>query len=495
MKFGSVPLEEAEGCILAHSVKVHGKRFRKGMRLTADDITQLSEAGIGELTVARLEPGDLGEDEAARRIARALTSGAEGFSCTAPFTGRVNIHACLHGLVELDTEKILALNSIDTSITLATMPQLRRVAPSTLVATVKIITYAATERDVASAESIAAGVLRLRKPVFSSASLILTRTGGLADRLEEKGVRAVNFRLRALGIPVGETIHTRHEMDAVCNAMNQSRGELLLLLTGSATSDPEAVGPAALRQAGGKLHRFGMPVDPGNLLFLGELRGRPVIGLPGCVRSPALNGADWVLERIACGVEVTDRDIAAMGAGGLLKEIPLRPHPRAAVPAVAGKPYFEIVILDNSGAEVLRRVLSTAVRSDADRVRVVSANTVDGELVRQNPGVSVISAPRGVGRAELIRIGIAAMDSAAAAVLLFPADAQPVTSEQLDRLMAAFSPADGREICRFASSDGTVAPPALFGRRFFESLASLSGDRGAVSVSAEAESFAVEIQP
>ena len=71
-----------------------------------------------------------------------------------------------------------------------------------------------------------------------------------------------------------------------------------------------------------------MPVDPGNLLVLGEMGTRPVIGLPGCARSPALNGADWVLERVVCGIDVGAEDIAAMGVGGLLKEIPTRPQPR-----------------------------------------------------------------------------------------------------------------------------------------------------------------------
>ncbi|WP_335339555.1 hypothetical protein [Falsihalocynthiibacter arcticus] len=72
-----------------------------------------------------------------------------------------------------------------------------------------------------------------------------------------------------------------------------------------------------------------MPVDPGNLLFFGSLDGKPVIGLPGCARSPALNGADWVMERLLCGVAVTQQDISHMGVGGLLKEIVTRPHPRA----------------------------------------------------------------------------------------------------------------------------------------------------------------------
>jgi molybdenum cofactor cytidylyltransferase len=91
------------------------------------------------------------------------------------------------------------------------------------------------------------------------------------------------------------------------------------------------VGPQALRQAGGEVTGFGMPVDPGNLLFFGQLDAKPVIGLPGCARSPALNGADWVLERLLCGISLSQEDIAAMGVGGLLKEIPTRPQPRARV--------------------------------------------------------------------------------------------------------------------------------------------------------------------
>ena len=100
------------------------------------------------------------------------------------------------------------------------------------------------------------------------------------------------------------------------------------MLTASATSDPQDVAPAALRAAGGHVEAYGMPVDPGNLLFFGTLAAKPVIGLPGCARSPALNGADWVMERLICGVSLTRADIADMGVGGLLKEIPTRPRPR-----------------------------------------------------------------------------------------------------------------------------------------------------------------------
>jgi len=71
--------------------------------------------------------------------------------------------------------------------------------------------------------------------------------------------------------------------------------------------------------------RFGIPVDPGNLLFLGWLSDKPLIGLPGCAKSPATNGADWVISRVVCGHIPSEREFACMGVGGLLKENSSRP--------------------------------------------------------------------------------------------------------------------------------------------------------------------------
>jgi molybdenum cofactor cytidylyltransferase len=141
----------------------------------------------------------------------------------------------------------------------------------------------------------------------------------------ETGHRAIQERLRALNVDMQPKRLVPHREDALAAALaDTGDADLILILTASATSDPADVAPQALRRAGGTVERFGMPVDPGNLLFLGQLHGTPVIGLPGCARSPALNGADWVMERVICGVPVTGADIAAMGVGGLLKEIPQR---------------------------------------------------------------------------------------------------------------------------------------------------------------------------
>lgn len=327
MKFGPVPVAEAQGAILAHSVQAGERKIRKGVWLEAEHIDALKAAGLIEVTVARLDAGDLHEDVAADRLATALVPDAEaaGVSLSKAFTGRVNIKAEGPGVVELDVAALKAFNDVNPMITLATVPEWQQVATGNMVGTVKVISYAVPEVDVDVACEVARDAILLRPVTARDASLIITDIpGGVGD----KGREAIEGRLAALGMDLVECLRVPHETGALAEAIEAARGEMVLILTGSATSDPYDVAPEAVRQAGGSVERFGMPVDPGNLLFIGALSERSVIGLPGCARSPALNGADWVLSRVACGLDVSGADIAAMGVGGLLKEIPTRPMPR-----------------------------------------------------------------------------------------------------------------------------------------------------------------------
>ncbi|MCV2870949.1 molybdopterin-binding protein [Defluviimonas sp. WL0050] len=328
MRFGPVALNAAEGAVLAHSLMVGGRKLGKGRVLTAADLAGIAAEGFSEVTVARLDPGDVGEDMAAARLASALLPDpdAAGLRFTSPHAGRVNLYAVGSGIVDLDVDAIHALNRIDAALTLAVLAPYTRVTEGMLVGTVKVIAYAVAGTALETGCRVASGAVRVRPVVRRSAGLILTEPAG--DKLAEKGREAVAGRLRSLGMDLAEVVVARHDVTAVAEALGRLSGEMVLILTGAATSDLYDVAPEAVRRAGGSVARFGMPVDPGNLLFHGTLNGRPVIGLPGCARSPALNGADWVLERLACGLKVTDDDIAAMGVGGLLKEIPIRPQPR-----------------------------------------------------------------------------------------------------------------------------------------------------------------------
>jgi len=325
VKFGKVPTKDAGGALLAHSVALPKGRLRKGLRLDGAHIDQLLAAGVDEITVAQLAAGDVDENTAAAQLAQALLADHPHLSQTKPFTGRVNLLADGPGVAVLDVKALEAVNSVHPMITLATVPPFQQMASGGMVATIKIISYAVDQSDLASACAAGRGAIRLANPQLSDATLIITEIERGAG---DKGREAIADRLTALNVTLKKVVMVPHKTPALRDAITAADTSLILILTGSATSDIDDVAPSALRDAGGQVARFGMPVDPGNLLFLGNLGEKHVIGLPGCARSPALNGADWVLSRVICGIEVTPADIAGMGVGGLLKEIATRPQPR-----------------------------------------------------------------------------------------------------------------------------------------------------------------------
>lgn len=332
MKFGPVPLSHASGSVLAHSVALPQGRLRKGHVLTGEDIADLDAAGIEHVTVAQLGPRDIDENAAADALAQSLLSGSYGLDRSAPFTGRVNLIAQSAGVAVLDTDALRATNEIDPMITVATVPAHHQLRAGDMVATIKIISYAVPDAALNAGVAAARGAVSMATPVHRDATLIITEIPGGAG---EKGRAAIEDRLTALDVPLSAVTVVPHSQTALSEAIRRAQTSLVLILTGSATSDIHDVAPAALTDAGGRVTRFGMPVDPGNLLFLGtrdstEFGTQHIIGLPGCARSPALNGADWVLSRVVCGIPVSSGDIAAMGVGGLLKEIPTRPQPRRA---------------------------------------------------------------------------------------------------------------------------------------------------------------------
>ncbi|MEL6807703.1 MAG: molybdopterin-binding protein [Pseudomonadota bacterium] len=329
MIFGPVPVGEAIGAILAHSMPAGRGRIAKGTVLDARHVAALAEAGHAEVTVARLEPGDVDENRAAQQLAQAIVTDQIGqdVRISAAGAGRVNLYSTGRGIAEVYADKINAINAVHPMITVATVPHLHRVEEGTMMATIKIISYAVPADALEAACAVADHALYVMLREHVLATLIETQVGGAIP--SPKGREAMIMRTERLDVPMSERVIVPHDSAAIAQAIGQAPGDIVMILTASATSDPRDVAPEAVRAAGGRIEAFGMPVDPGNLLFIGDVAGKPVIGLPGCARSPALNGADWVLERLICGERLSQADISAMGVGGLLKEIPTRPKPRA----------------------------------------------------------------------------------------------------------------------------------------------------------------------
>ncbi|MGD0721059.1 MAG: molybdopterin-binding protein [Roseiarcus sp.] len=329
MKFGLVPVAEAVGAIVAHAVRRDGLVLRKGQVVTPEHRSALEAAGVSALIAARLDAGDIGEDEAARRLAARLAGAhlrAEG-----AFTGRVNLIAERAGLVRVDSDRIARLNGVDESITTATLAPFRAVAPGDMVATVKIIPFAvpgaALDAALAAAGVGVVGVAPFRPLRIGVVSTLLP---GLKPSVVAKTLRVLEGRLAPAGAGIVREKRVPHEPAALARALEEIAGdcEALVIFGASAITDRRDVIPAAIEASGGRIDHFGMPVDPGNLLLLGARGALPIIGAPGCARSPRENGFDWVLQRVLAGVPVTAADIMAMGVGGLLMEIASRPQPR-----------------------------------------------------------------------------------------------------------------------------------------------------------------------
>ncbi len=324
MIFAEVPLAEAEGALLAHGQMVGSARWAKGRLLSHADMGAAAAAGLARLSVARLEAGDSGEDVAAARLAAALAG--TGTRVLGAAHGRANIASEADGVLLVDAAMVAAINRADEALTLGTLLPMARVEAGEIIATVKVIRYAVAEAALAAA---CAAAVPLRVVPFRALriGLLATVLAGVTDKALAKTVQVTRARVEALGCRFVELGQVPHETGALAAALGAADADLLLIAGASASVDRGDVVPAAIVAAGGHVERLGMPVDPGNLLVLGQMGARPVIGLPGCARSPKRNGLDLVLERLVAGLAVTSDDIAMMGAGGLLPEAE-RPDPR-----------------------------------------------------------------------------------------------------------------------------------------------------------------------
>jgi molybdenum cofactor cytidylyltransferase len=510
VRFGPVRLAEAEGAILAHSLRLEDRTLKKGQRLTSDDLRALAADGRAEVVVAVLEPDDIHEDEAADRIAAAIAGPA--VTREVPFTGRVNLFAATAGLVVLDPARTDALNRIDEAITLATLPGFEAVQPGQMVATVKIIPFGVRKGALEAAIRLASEpgpMLQVTAFRPLDVALIQTRLAGTKESVLDKTVAVTAKRLDAVGGRLISEARSEHAVGPLAERIRACGGDLLLIAGASAITDRGDVLPAAIEAAGGEVDHFGMPVDPGNLLLFGRLGERTVIGLPGCARSPKLNGFDWVLQRLAAGLPVDRGVIMGMGVGGLLTEIPTRPQPRAGSRARPGRiaalvlaagqsrrmGHDNKLLLPVDQAPMVAHPVDAALRSRARPVIVVTgheAGRVRGVLAGRE--VEFIHNPDyALGLSTSLRAGLAALPEDAEGVLILLGDMPRLTAAAIDRLIAAFDPAEGRAIV-VPTVRGKRGNPVLFATRFVPEIATITGDVGARHLLGAYASEVVEIE-
>jgi molybdenum cofactor cytidylyltransferase len=497
MKFGPASPADAIGGVTVHTLRQGPLVLKKGTTIGPAEVDALNKAGVAEIVVVRLEAGDVSEDEAAASIAQAVAG--DGVTVERAFTGRANLFAARAGVLVVDRTAVDRINGVDEAITFATLSAFKPVVEGEMIATVKLIPFG-VEAKLRDAAVAVAGkdTLRIAPYVIRRVGIVSTMLPGLSPKVIEKTLRVTAERLAPAGASIIAERRVPHEEAALAASIKELLGlgaELVIVFGASAIADRRDVIPAAITGIGGTVEHFGMPVDPGNLLLIGGAGGVPVLGAPGCARSPVENGFDWVLMRLLAGLKVMRADLTGMGVGGLLMEIVTRPQPRnapetegnrnvAAIVLAAGRstrmggPNKLLAELD--GKKLVRIVAEQALASKASEVIVVTGH--QAELVEQALTGLKLKFVRNPdfagGLASSVKSGIAAVPDNADGAVICLGDMPLISAQLIDRLIDTFAPDRGHLIA-VPVSEGRRGNPVLWSRRFFTELMTLDGDIGA----------------
>lgn len=502
MIFGEVPVGEAENAILAHTVRAQSLTLKKGRALGAADVRALGEAGYKTVMVARIEPGDVMEDEVAKTIASRLAG--DGVDVMTPGTGRCNLHARIGGVVTINALTIDALNGSGDGVVTGTVTPFEVVEPGRALATIKVIPYAIPETRLQALSELAGKDPAVCVHPFRPrrVGLVLSWVAGNKEKLLDKAYEVISARMETYGSRVVHEARTNHETDALAGALEDMRAkgaELILVLGGASTSDRNDVVPAAIEEAGGDIDLFGVPVDPGNLFVSARLGDIPVLGLPGCSRSPQSNGVDLILPRVLADLDVSPGALLGMGVGGLLKDVPERVepreiHPRRKAPVTGGGVSGVVLaggaskrmgqknklLAEVDGKVLIRHVVEVAIESDAAEIVIVTGHEAD--LVRRalsGLDVRFVHNPHyPEGLSTSLRAGIGAVSEGLTGAVILLGDMPRVTAGIVNSLIGQFHAEKDAAICQ-PTYRGRAGNPVLWPRAFFPEILDIWGDNGA----------------
>ena len=541
MKFGPVPIDECVGGILAHAVflppsgsdKTAGRKIAKGSVITADLQQIIADSGISTVTIARLEEGEIGEDMAASRLIAGLLPDddlAGLIRVSKAATGRVNIYAECRGVLRLDPALIRAVNLVDEGITLATLAHNQLVEKGDMIATLKVIPFGISTDAVDAVIALVnppdglgdvpASVFAFMPLWVRKFALIQTSVDGMKESVLSATQEVTKARLNQLDCTLVSSQHVPHEEGAISAAIENAmaeKAEVILICGASAIADRRDVVPQGIALSGGTVDHLGLPVDPGNLLMLahipaGKTSEIPIIGMPGCARSPKLNGFDWVLHLLLAGCQIDHAEIADMAVGGLLMEIASRPLPRkmterrntsgelpqssrlsksvkahsiAGILLAAGQSRrmgnMNKLLGDSDGQVLVRRCAQAMLDGGIKELIVVTGHQASAieQALNGLPLRFVHNPDFATGQAGSVGIGIAAVPDIYEGALIGLGDMPYIGAELIGALIADHEALpNSHSRISFPEHDGRRGNPVIWGRAFFDDLQMLSGDAG-----------------
>jgi hypothetical protein len=321
---GQAPGDRLVGAVLARDLRVGEERWSKGRRLDASDLQALAARAVGPaLTLLVLEPGELHEDEAALRLARAIQREVPGLELRGPNESRVDLVATTNGVVNVRVDVLERINRLDP-LEVFTVFDGQVVVPGSLVASVKVGPHVVAEATVVAGERLAARgqpVVRVRpfRKRVPIAVLVGEKVDGAARQRFEASVRD---KVEGLGARLVAIRYVGSDPDdvtrALADALAGPEGARIVLTAGGGSTDPADPFFVALDRLGGAVVRHGVPAHPGSMVWLGRVGRAAVVGLPSCGAYSKATAADLLLPRLVAGEPASAATVARLGYGGVL---------------------------------------------------------------------------------------------------------------------------------------------------------------------------------
>lgn len=324
MEIRQIRVEDAVGQVLAHDMtkiipgQFKGVGFKRNHRVRAEDIPELLKIGKKHIYVLELHENEIHEEDAALRIAAAISG--PNLRWTEPKEGRSNIVSAIDGLLEIDVEGLLKLNSIGDLIVSTIKSGMPCKTGQTIAATRITPLFTEIER-IERLETIAkkhSPILRIWPWVKSRAGLVVTGSEVYEGLVADGSDQWVVPRLREYGCELVGKIVTSDDAGQIAEAIKKLAGEgcEFIVTTGGLSVDPDDVTRKGVRDAGAEIISYGSPILPGAMFLNARLGNIPIMSLPAAVFYYPRTVYDLMLPRILADRQPTAADIAAMGHGG-----------------------------------------------------------------------------------------------------------------------------------------------------------------------------------
>ena len=322
----TISIDQAVGKVLAHDVteirpgQFKGVAFKKGHIIKEEDLLHLKRLGKEHLFILHIGPGEVHEDDAAIRLAKAMAGPGVVFDGL-PSEGKIGLKAAHRGLLRVNVEALTELCLIP-AICCASRHNNILVEKGETIAATRSIPLIIDEKTLSAAIHIAeteGGIFSVKQMSQPQTGLIITGNEVYSGLIDDKFAPIIRKKLQFLGCKIKEILFAPDDKMKIVKGVEEllHRGSGLIMVAGGMSVDPDDISRMAIEEAGAEDVVYGTSVLPGAMFLYGRIGDIPVLGLPACVLFYKATMLDLVLPRVLAGEAITRQDIAAMASGGL----------------------------------------------------------------------------------------------------------------------------------------------------------------------------------